>query len=258
MNKIEIFKNDQFGEIRTALIDNQPYFVARDIATALGYAVPQKAVQTHCRHCSKIEHWSNKGTTVLVIPESDIYRLVMKSKLPNAELFQDWVCEEILPSIRKHGGYLTSAKIEEILLNPDTIITLARSLKEEQKKREILEQKCVDDAPKVLFANAVESSSQSCLIGELAKILRQNGIMIGQNRLFEWLRSNEYLCSRGESYNLPTQRYMELGLFEIKKTSNVNPDGSVRNNRTTKVTGKGQIYFVEKLLANKQKAELEK
>ena len=250
MGDIQIFKNSAFGEVRVTEMDGRPMFVASDIAKALGYANPAKAVIDHCKGVSILETPTNGGVQqVKYIPESDVYRLVMRSKLPAAEQFQDWVCDEILPSIRKHGGYLTPEKVEEALLNPDTLIRLATDLKEERAKRISAEVKVAELEPKGRFADAVAASDRSCLISELAKILRQNGVNIGQNRLFEWLRLNGYLCSKGDYYNQPTQKSMELGLFEIKKTSITKPDGSVLVTTTTKVTGKGQIYFVNKFLS---------
>jgi len=162
--------------------------------------------------------------------------------------FRKWVTSEVLPSIRKHGAYMTNTTLEKALTSPDFLIQLATNLKEEQQKRIEAEQKIRSDAPKVLFADAVSTSRRSCLIAELAKILQQNGIKIGQNRLFEWLRKNGYLCQKGQYYNQPSQKSMELGLFEIKQTTINKPDGSVLVSTTTKVTGKGQIYFVDKFL----------
>lgn len=180
--------------------------------------------------------------------ESEVYRLTMKSKLPDAEKFQDWVCDEVLPSIRKHGAYMTNETLEKALTSPDFLIQLATNLKEEKQKRIEAESKIQQDAPKVLFANAVSTSQRSCLIAELAKILQQNGVNIGQNRLFSWMRDNGYLCHKGQYYNQPTQKSMGLGLFEIKQTTITKPDGTVLVTTTTKVTGKGQIYFVNKFL----------
>lgn len=187
--------------------------------------------------------------------EGEVYRLTMKSKLPDAEKFQDWVCDEVLPSIRKHGAYMTNETLEKALTSPDFLIQLATNLKEEKQKRieaeqkaEVAKQKIQQDAPKVLFADAVSTSQRSCLVAELAKTLQQNGVNIGQNHLFNWMRENGYLCQKGDYYNQPTQKAMKLGLFELKKTSITKPDGSVLVTTTTKVTGKGQIYFVEKFL----------
>jgi len=191
--------------------------------------------------------FSTSGERLEYIPENIFYRLAMKAKNEIAEKFQAKVADEILPAIRKHGGYLTPNKIEEVLLNPDTIIRLATDLKSEREARIAAQQKIEADKSKVLFAEALETSGDSMLIGNLAKLLTQNGIDIGQNRLFERLRNEGYLMkTKDERWNSPTQRAMEMGLFEVKVRTVNNPDGSVRTTRTTKVTGKGQIYFINK------------
>ena len=183
------------------------------------------------------------------IPENIFYRLAMKAKNETAERFQALVADEIIPSIRKHGAYMTPQKIEEVLLNPDTIIQLATNLKTEREKRMELERQAEKDKPLVTFANSVSVAKTSILIGELAKLLKQNGIEMGQNRLFTWMRKNGYLISRkGTDYNMPTQRSMEMKLFEIKETTISHGDGHTSINRTPKVTGKGQIYFINLFL----------
>lgn len=182
------------------------------------------------------------------IPENIFYRLAMKAKNEVAEAFQAKIADEVIPAIRKHGGYLTETKVEEALLNPDVLIRLATDLKEEREKRKALEGQITEDRPKVLFAESVSTAKTSILVSELAKLIRQNGVEMGQRRLFEWLRQNGYLMKSGSSYNMPTQKAMEQGLFEIKETVINNPDGSTRLTRTPKVTGKGQIYFVNRML----------
>lgn len=185
------------------------------------------------------------------VPENIFYRLAMKAKNEAAEKFQAFIADEVLPAIRKHGGYLTPEKVEEVLLNPDTIIRLATDLKTEREKRMQLEEQAQKDKPKVLFADAVATAKTSILIGELAKIMKQNGIDMGQNRLFEWMRKNGYLVRRkGTDYNMPTQKAMEAKLFEIKETSIIHADGHVTINKTPKVTGIGQQYFINKFLGN--------
>lgn len=257
MNNIQIFQNEQFGKVRIAMNENEePLFCLADVAKALGYSNPAKAVIDHCKGVTVLETPTQSGVQAIKYgKESEVYRLTMKSKLPDAEKFQDWVCDEVLPSIRKHGAYMTQKTLEKALTSPDFLIQLATNLKEEKQKRieaeqkaEIAEQKIQKDAPKVLFADAVSASQRSCLVAELAKILQQNGVNIGQNRLFSWMRENGYLCQKGDYYNQPTQKAMKLGLFELKKTSITKPDGSVLVTTTTKVTGKGQIYFVDKFL----------
>lgn len=183
------------------------------------------------------------------IPENIFYRLAMKAKNETAERFQALVADEIIPSIRKHGMYATSQTVEAMLNDPDTMIQVLQALKDEREQRKALEVKVVVDAPKVLFAEAVETSQDSCLVGQLAKLIRQNGYDIGANRLFEYLRNEGYLCKSGSNKNMPTQRSMDAGWFEIKESVIENPDGSIRVVRTPKVTGKGQIYFINKFLS---------
>lgn len=183
------------------------------------------------------------------IPENIFYRLAMKAKNETAERFQALVADEIIPSIRKHGAYMTPQKIEEVLLNPDTIIQLATNLKTEREKRMELERQAEKDKPLVAFANSVSVAKTSILVGELAKLLKQNGIEMGQNRLFTWMRENGYLISRkGTDYNMPTQRSMEMELFEIKETTISHGDGHTSISKTPKVTGRGQIYFINLFL----------
>lgn len=190
------------------------------------------------------------------IPENIFYRLAMKAKSETAEQFQAFVADEVLPSIRKRGAYLTPAKIEEVLLNPDTIIQLAQALKEEQEARRIADAKIEADRPKVLFADAVSTSKQSILVGDLAKLIKQNGVEIGQNRLFDWLRNHGYLIKqKGASWNMPTQKAMDLGLFEIKETTRVQSDGHIKIDKTVKVTGKGQVYFINRFLGKRETSE---
>lgn len=253
MNKIQVFNNPDFGEVRTIEESGTVLFCGRDVAMALGYTNPSKALNDHCRGVTKRYTPTTSGTQeVSFIPESDLYRLVFSSKLPTAEKFTDWVTSEVLPTIRKHGVYMTPETIEAALLNPDTIIKLATELKSEREKRLALEGKVEEDAPKVLFANAVSAAKTSILVGELAKLLKQNGINIGQNRLFAWMRQNGFLIRRsGNDFNMPTQRSMEMGLFEIKETAITHADGHVSVSKTPKVTGRGQQYFVNLFLSRK-------
>lgn len=254
MNGIKIFTNPAFGQIRVIEEDGRPLFIANDIAQVLGYSNPRKAISDHCKGVTKRDTPTSSGIQLVsYIPESDVYRLVMRSKLPQIEQFQDWVCEEVLPSIRKSGGYI-SVKEDE---TPEQIMAKALIIANqaiERQKAQIIAQSTVieENKPRVLFAQAVETSSRSILIGELAKILNQNGINIGQNRLFALLRQNGFLGQRGDYYNTPTQRAMEMGLFEIKKITITKPDGTTLVNSTTKVTGRGQIYFVNKFLKQKE------
>ena len=252
MNEIQVFNNTEFGEIRTVEIDNEVWFVGKDIAETLGYTNPSKALNDHVDIEDKLnnETLSSLGQRGgWLINESGVYALVFNSKLPKAKEFKKWVTHDVLPSIRKHGAYMTPQKIEEVLLNPDTIIKLATDLKAEREHRMALETKIEQDKPKTIFADAVSSSKTSILIGDMAKLLRQNGIEIGQKRLFDWLRNNGYLIKRkGSDWNMPTQRSVEMGLFEIKESTHLDGNGCNITTKTSKVTGKGQVYFINKFL----------
>lgn len=185
------------------------------------------------------------------IPENIFYRLAMKAKNETAERFQAKVADEIIPSIRKHGAYMTSDTLEKALYSPDFLIQLATKLKEEKERNAALLEDVNRMRPKEIFADAVSVSDSAILIGELAKMLKQNGVNIGQNRLFDWMRDKEYLIRRkGTDYNMPTQKSMELGLFEIKERTINNPDGSIRITKTVLVSGKGQQHFINKFLSN--------
>lgn len=248
----EIIPFDYQGiSIRTVTKDGLTLWCGKDIATALRYENPTKAIRDHCKGGPIRYPLETPGgiQQARFITEPDLYRLITHSKLPDAQNFEKWVFEEVLPTIRNHGAYLTPQKIEEVLTDPDTIIQLATNLKREQERRRALETKVKDDAPKVLFADSVTTSKTSILVGQLAKLITQNGHQIGQNRLFAWLRGNGYLSRRkGADWNMPCQQYVEAGLFEIKESTHTQPDGVVRITRTPKVTGKGQVYFVNKFL----------
>lgn len=246
MNELQIFKNQEFGTIRTTGINGEPYFVGKDVAEALGYTNPQKAIRDHVDEEDRTvnESFTVNGTMGTLISESGVYALIFSSKLPNAKQFKHWVTSEVLPTIRKHGAYATPTTIESIIANPDNGIRLLQALKDEQEKRKALEAENQAMKPKAIFADAVSASSSSILIGELAKLLKQNGIETGQKRLFQCLRDEGYLIKSGSSKNMPTQKAMEMGLFMIKEGSYVNGEGVNITTKTTKVTGKGQIYFI--------------
>ena len=248
MNELEIFNNQEFGQIRATEISGNPYFVGKDIAEALGYTNPQKAIRDHVDEEDKTlnESFTVNGTMAVLISESGVYSLVFGSQLPKAKEFKHWVTSEVLPTIRRHGAYATPTTIESIIADPDNGIKLLTALKEEQEKRKALQAQIDEQKPKVVFAEAVSASKTSILIGDLAKILKQNGIDIGQKRLFAWLRDNGYLIKGGSSKNMPTQRAMEMGLFVVKEGSYVNGEGVNVTTKTTKVTGKGQIFFINK------------
>lgn len=246
---IQIFNNSEFGEIRTVEENGKFLFCGSDVAKALGYARPNEAITQHCKEDGtafhRITDSLGRNQQAKFINEGNLYRLISNRKLPTAEKFESWVFDDVLPTIRKTGMYAT----DELLDNPDLIISIATSLKEERAKNKALQAQAEKDKPKVMFAEAVETSHTSILVGELAKILNQNGIDIGQNRLFERLRNCGYLISRkGADYNMPTQKAMEMKLFEIKERTINEPSGSVRITKTVKVTGKGQTYFISKFL----------
>ena len=247
MNRLKIFKNDSFGLVRTLEINGEPWFVGKDVAETLGYSNPRKAIGDHVDDEDKgVTKCDTLGGSqdLTVINESGLYSLILSSKLPTAKAFKRWVTSEVLPAIRKHGLYAT----EELIANPDLAIEAFKARKEEREARKVLEVENEKMKPKALFADAVSASHTSILIGDLAKLLRQNGIDIGANRLFDWLREQGFLMKSGSSKNMPTQRSMEKGLFEIKESSYINSEGVTVVTKTTKVTGKGQIYFTNKFL----------
>lgn len=245
MNELKVFENAQFGRVRVIDENGKPLFCGSDVAKALGYNEPHKAVMRHAKGGMKRPIPTNGGTQeMLFISEGDVYRLITRSKLPAAERFESWVFDEVLPSIRKSGGYIAG---QESMTDAEL---LSKALLVAKRQIDARDKQIADMQPKALFADAVSASSSSILIGELAKLLRQNGRDIGQNRLFQWLREQGYLCTKGSAYNCPTQRSMELGLFEIKETAITHSDGHITINRTPKVTGKGQVYFVDRFLSS--------
>lgn len=258
MQELQIFKNNEFGEVRTKVINNEPYFSLNDVCRILEINNPSQA-KTRLNKDGVIsnEVIDSMGRTQQAnfINESNLYKLIFQSRKSEAERFADWVTSEVLPSIRKHGAYMSSEVIEKTLTDPDYLIQLATNLKEEKAKRALAEAQIEKDKPKVLFADTVSSSNKSCLVGELAKLISQEAIRrgeinkkIGQNNLFAWMRSNGYLCKSGERKNQPLQQYVEQGLFELKKGTYVDANGVNVLTTTTKVTGKGIIYFINKFL----------
>ena len=262
MNDLTTFTNPEFGQVRTVEINGTPWLVGKDVAVALGYKNPTKAIIAHVDDEDKRfemlpqEAEAQNGTLpsgstkTALINESGLYSLVLSSKLPTAKKFRRWVTSEVLPSIRKHGAYMTPQTLQAAILNPDTMIQLCQQLKEEQVANQRLREDNAVLAPKGIFADAVSASNKSILVGELAKLLCQNGVPMGQNRLFGWLRENGYLIRdpKRSDYNMPTQRAVEQKLFEIKESTVVHSDGHTTLNKTPKVTGKGQIYFVNLFL----------
>ena len=250
MNEIFDFHGQ---EVRAVTIDNEPYFVGKDIADILGYQRADNAIRNHVDEEDKLTHRfsaSGQNRNMTIINESGLYSLILSSKLPQAKEFKRWVTSEVLPTIRKNGMYAT----DELLDNPDFAIATLQKLKEEREAKKQLEAQIEADRPKVIFSDAVSASHTSILVGEFAKIMRQNGADMGQNRMFAWLRENGYLISRkGSDRNMPTQKSMELGLFEIKETIINHSDGHISISKTPKITGKGQLYFTEKILCDKDK-----
>lgn len=249
MTNLKLF-NFEGNKVRTVILGEEPFFVGIDVASILGYSNPQKAMRDHCKKPAEslVNDSLGRPRRTLVLSESDVYRLVLRSDLPSAEKFESWLMEEVLPSIRKHGAYMTDDTIEKAITDPDFLIRLATNLKEEKSRRLEAEQKLEVQRPKVLFADAVSDTEGTILIRDLAKLIQQNGVDIGEKRLFEWLRQNGYLISkRGTDYNRPTQKSMELGLFKIKETAIMRSSGA-HTAITAKVTGKGQLYFVNKFL----------
>ena len=241
MNDLQIFKNEEFGQVRTVKIDDEPYMIGSDVAIALGYTNPAKAIRDHVDEEDKLTEQivlSGQTREAICINESGLYSLILGSRLPNAKKFKRWVTSEVLPSIRKTGGYHL----------PQTYSEALRELAAQAEKNEKLRIENERMRPKEIFADAVAASKTSILIGELAKLITQNGYEIGQTRMFNYLRAHGYLIKDGSSRNMPMQRYVQQGLFEIKESSVQNPDGSVRITKTTKVTGKGQQYFINKFL----------
>lgn len=245
MNELQIFNNAIFGNVRVLLQGDEPWFVAKDVADTLGYQNGSRDVNRHTDEEDRTKTMlfdGNQNKETILINESGLYSLVLSSKLPNAKQFKRWVTSEVLPSLRKYGTY--SMDIPRTL--PDALKAYANEIDEHNKTKALLEAQ----KPKVLFANAVSASETSILIGELAKILKQNGVEnMGQNRLFEKLRNDGFLIARkGTDYNMPTQRAMEMGLFKIKETAINHSDGHISISKTPKVTGKGQQYFINRFI----------
>lgn len=252
-NKVTLFTNEELGSVRALEIDGEPYFVGKDVAVALGYKEPQKAVRERVapedRGVSKMDTPGGKQE-MAIINESGLYSLILSSKLPKAKEFKRWITAEVLPVIRKTGGYVNDTKqfVDYYFADCNTYGREAITLMLNETKRMANQLKA--QAPKVLFAEAVEGSKTSIPVGDLAKLIKQNGVDIGQNRLFSWLRMNDYLIKSGDRKNMPTQKSMDLGLFEVKISTFYRPDGTVDIAKTPKVTGKGQTYLINKFLSS--------
>lgn len=244
MNELKIFENKEFGKVRVQVIDDVAYFVAKDVCDVLKHTNSRTAIsRLDDDEVRKVYITDSLGREqeTSVINEMGLYSLILTSNIPKAKEFKRWITHEVIPSIRQNGGYIANQEqLSPEELMAQAVLVAQRVIADKDKQLET-------QAPKVLFADSVSASNTTILIGELAKILKQNGHEIGQNRLFEWLRNNNYLISRqGTDYNMPTQRAMDLKLFTIKETSITHADGHVSISKTVKVTGKGQVYFINK------------
>lgn len=251
MGDLKIFTNEEFGEIRTSLVNSEPMFCLSDICKSLGLSQPSKVKERlNEKGVRTIPTLTSGGEqNLLYINEPNLYKVIFQSRKESAERFTDWVTSEVLPSIRKNGGYIAGQEtLSDDELLSKALLVAHNKIAERDKIIEQKQARIEQMKPKAIFADAVATSRTSILIGDLAKLICQNGYQIGQKRLFEWLRNNGYLCKSGSSRNMPMQRYVEQGLFEVKESNVQNPDGSVRITRTTKITGKGQLYFVNKFL----------
>lgn len=251
MNNLQIFDSPDFGQIRTIQQNGEPWFVGKDVADILGYQNGSRDVNRHVDEDDRQNYQngtfeSNRGLTI--INESGLYSLILSSKMPKAKEFKRWVTSEVIPAIRKTGGYIAgSENMTDAEIMAKAVLVAQSTIRQRDQRIKELESDVAAAKPKVLFADAVSASDSTILIGDLAKILKQNGHPIGQKRLFNWMREQGYLVKRaGADYNSPTQRAMEMGLFKIKETAISHSDGHVSVSKTTKVTGKGPQYFINK------------
>ncbi len=246
-NSIQIFRNPQFGSVRTVEIGGKPYFVANDIARALGYKRPADAITAHCKGSVNRRYLTDGGEQEMkIIPEGDIYRLITHSKLPAAERFETWVFDEVIPSIRRTGGYIAGQEtLTDDELLERAVIVAQRKIAERDKVIAEKDARIREMRPKEVFADAVTASDTSLLVRDVAKLIRQNGIPLGEKRFYKWLRENGFICKNSTA---PTQKAMEQGLFEIVIRTVERGNGLPLETKTTKVTGKGQIYFIQRFL----------
>lgn len=252
MNELQIFNNEEFGEIRTVVVNDEPMFCLADVCKALELEQVSR-VKSRLNEdgvtTSKVIDKLGREQTATFINESNLYKAIFQSRKESAERFTEWVTGEVLPSIRKNGGYISGQEtLSDDELLAKALMVAQNKIAEKDRIIERKQERIEAMKPKEIFADAVSASKTSILIGDLAKIICQNGYQIGQRRLFQWMRDNGYLMKNGSSYNMPKQKYVENGLFEIKESNVQNPDGSVRITKTTKITGKGQIYFVNKFV----------
>lgn len=254
-NNLQIFTNPQFGKIRTIIQNGEPWFIATDVCKALEIENSRKAtsrLDDDEKNTVTLSDGNKGNPNVTAVTEAGLYSLVLGSRKPEAKQFKRWITHEVLPSIRKTGAYA----VDELLDNPELAIRAFTALKEEREKNRRLTAENERMRPKEIFCDAVSASESSGLVGDLAKLLKQNGIEMGQKRMFQWLRDNGYLIKqKGASWNMPTQKAMEMRLFEIKETVITHNDGHITVNRTPKVTGKGQVYFINKFMSKKGEIE---
>ena len=255
MQAIQIFNNPSFGNVRVAGTEENPLFCLADVCKALDLQPSAVMRRLDDGVISNNPITDNLGRQQVAnfVNEDGLYDVILDSRKPEAKQFRKWITSEVLPTIRKHGAYMTDNIIEKTLSDPDYLIQLATTLKQERQQRIEAERKVAAAQPAVTFTQAVSGSASSCLIGELAKLINQNGYPIGERRLFKWLRENGYLGTKGERYNIPNQRYIEQGLFELKKGTRSGNNGVMHTTITSKVTGKGQVYFVNKFLTEKNR-----
>lgn len=253
MQAIQIFNNPSFGNVRVAGTEVNPLFCLADVCKALDLQPSAVMRRLDDGVISNNPITDNLGRQQVAnfVNEDGLYDVILDSRKPEAKQFRKWITSEVLPTIRKHGAYMTDNIIEKTLSDPDYLIQLATTLKQERQQRIEAERKVAEAQPAVTFTQAVSGSASSCLIGELAKLIDQNGYPMGERRLFRWLREKGYLGTKGERYNIPNQRYIEQGLFELKKGTRSGNNGVMYTTITSKVTGKGQVYFVNKFLTNK-------
>lgn len=257
MNEMKVFENSDFGQIRTAIQGNEPWFVAADVCRPLEHSNVSMALDRLDDDEKAKLNLGLPGGDTNCVNEAGLYALVLGSRKPEAKAFKRWITHEVIPEIRRHGAYLTDEATEAFFSNPDTFARLAVKWRDERHARLAAEEQAMEkqkkieaDAPKVLFADSVAASRSEILVGELAKLLRQNGVPVGQNRLFQRMREDGFLINRrGTDYNTPTQKSMEMGLMCIKETAITHADGHVTVNRTPKITGKGQVYFINRYRA---------
>lgn len=256
MNELKVFNSPEFGQVRTFDKGGEPWFVGKDVATILGYERTADAIRAHVddddKGVGEIQTPGGKQK-IVIINESGLYSLVLSSKLPTAKKFKHWITSEVLPAIRKTGGYIANAEtMTDAEIMSKALLIAKQTIESREQRIHSLEAETERMKPKEIFADAVSASNSSILIGDLAKILHGNGIKIGRGRLFAWMREHGFLIKqKGTSYNMPTQRAMELGLFRVKEVSYVDGKGNNIITKTTKVTGKGQQYFINKFLAEK-------